>query len=110
MTARDGEHWRTKLDTHLRALLERATSAEADEVMSVLVLVRQVLGAVSQFEKASLVTKLAAARKRQRRERGKCEGRKGYRETRPAMVERARVLRREGQTLAQVAAVLAAEG
>jgi len=45
------------------------------------VLVRQVLGAVSQFEKASLVAKLAAAR--QRRQNGKCEGRKGYRETHP---------------------------
>jgi len=74
------------------------------------VLVRQVLGAVSQFEKASLVAKLAAARKRQRRQTGKCEGRKGYRETHPALVERARTLRREGQTLAQVASALAAQG
>jgi DNA invertase Pin-like site-specific DNA recombinase len=74
------------------------------------VLVRQVLGAVSQFEKASLVAKLAAARKRQRRLTGKCEGRKGYRETHPALVERARALRREGQTLAQVASALADQG
>jgi len=74
------------------------------------VLVRQVLGAVSQFEKASLVAKLAAARKRQRRQPGKCEGRKGYRETHPALVERARVLRRGGRTLAQVAAALASQG
>ena len=74
------------------------------------VLVRQVLGAVSQFEKASLVAKLAAARKRQRRQTGKCEGRKGYRETHPALVERARALRREGQTLAQVASALAERG
>ena len=74
------------------------------------VLVRQVLGAVSQFEKASLVAKLAAARKRQRRQTGKCEGRKGYRETHPALVERARALRREGQTLAQAASALAEQG
>jgi hypothetical protein len=72
--------------------------------------VRQVLGAVSQFEKASLIAKLAAARGRKRRQTGKCEGRKGYRETHPDLVARARVLRREGQTLALVAATLAAEG
>jgi DNA invertase Pin-like site-specific DNA recombinase len=38
------------------------------------VLVRQVLGAISQFEKASAVAKLAAARKRE--QEGRCEGRK----------------------------------
>jgi DNA invertase Pin-like site-specific DNA recombinase len=37
------------------------------------VLVRQVLGAIAQFEKAGLVAKLAAARKRKRMATGKCE-------------------------------------
>src|SRR5207248_1907917 len=44
-------------------------------------LVRQILGAVSQFEKANLVAKLRAARDRLSRERGRdrrIEGRKGY--------------------------------
>ncbi len=40
------------------------------------VMVRQVLGAVSQFEKASMVAKLKAARDRQRKATGRCEGRK----------------------------------
>jgi hypothetical protein len=40
------------------------------------VLVRQVLGAIDQFEKASAVAKLAAARKRKREREGRCEGRK----------------------------------
>lgn len=40
------------------------------------VLVRQVLGAIAEFEKASTVAKLAAARKRKRDATGKCEGRK----------------------------------
>ena len=40
------------------------------------VMVRQILGAVSQFEKASLVEKLRRARQRIRAERGRCEGRK----------------------------------
>lgn len=40
------------------------------------VMVRQILGAVSQFEKASLVAKLRKARERKRTETGRCEGRK----------------------------------
>jgi DNA invertase Pin-like site-specific DNA recombinase len=39
-------------------------------------LVRQILGAVAQFEKAALVAKLRHARERVRAERGRCEGRK----------------------------------
>src|SRR5262245_20179720 len=40
------------------------------------VLVRQVLGAIAEFEKASSVAKLAAARKRKREREGRCEGRR----------------------------------
>src|SRR4026208_603817 len=43
------------------------------------VLVRQELGAIAQFEKASAVAKLAAARKRKRE--GRCEGRKPLSQT-----------------------------
>lgn len=39
-------------------------------------LVRQILGAVAQFEKAALVAKLRHARERKRVETGRCEGRK----------------------------------
>ena len=48
------------------------------------VLVRQVLGAIAQFEKAGLVAKLAAARKRKRVANGKCEGRKSQTDRRRA--------------------------
>ena len=58
------------------------------------VLVRQVLGAIAQFEKASSVAKLAAARKRKREREGRCEGRKPLRETHPEAVALARKLRR----------------
>ena len=58
------------------------------------VLVRQVLGAIAQFEKASIVAKLAAARKRKREREGRCEGRKPFSETRPEVVALARKLRR----------------
>ena len=56
------------------------------------VLVRQVLGAIAQFEKAGLVAKLAAARKRKRVATGKCEGRKSLAETRPEVVALAKAL------------------
>lgn len=39
-------------------------------------MVRQILGAVSQFERASLVAKLRHARDRKRAEQGRCEGRR----------------------------------
>ena len=60
------------------------------------VLVRQVLGAIAQFEKASSVAKLAAARKRKREREGRCEGRKPLSETRPEVVALARRLRGVG--------------
>ena len=79
------------------------------------VLVRQVLRAISQFEKASVVAKLAAARKRKRERDGRCEGRKPLRETRPEMVALARKLHRRrpkgGQlSLRGVSKALAAHG
>lgn len=42
------------------------------------VLIRQVLGAVAQFEKSVVVAKLRAARMRKRRKTGRCEGRKPF--------------------------------
>ena len=79
------------------------------------ILVRQVLGVIAQFEKASSVAKLAAARKRKREQLGKCEGRKSHRETRPEVVALARKLRRKrpkgGQlSLRGIATELAAKG
>jgi DNA invertase Pin-like site-specific DNA recombinase len=48
------------------------------------ILVRQVLGAIAEFEKTTLVAKLAAARKRKRVATGeKVEGRKSHSELRP---------------------------
>jgi DNA invertase Pin-like site-specific DNA recombinase len=58
------------------------------------VLVRQVLGAIAQFEKASAVAKLAAARKRKREREGRCEGRKPLKQTSPEAVALACKLRR----------------
>jgi DNA invertase Pin-like site-specific DNA recombinase len=58
------------------------------------VLVRQVLGAIAQFEKASTVAKLKAARDRKRARDGKCEGRRSHREMHPDHVAFAKKLRR----------------
>jgi DNA invertase Pin-like site-specific DNA recombinase len=52
------------------------------------VLVRQLLGAVAEFEKTTLVAKLAAARRRKRIATGeKVEGRKSHIEARPDVVK-----------------------
>ena len=78
-------------------------------------LIRQVLGAVSQFEKAMVVTKLKGARDRKRATGVKVEGRKNYAEINPEMVALARKLRRypikgRRRSLRQVASELAAAG
>ena len=58
------------------------------------VLVRQVLGAIAEFDKTTLVAKLAAARQRKRMATGvKVEGRKSHAEERPEVVALAKALR-----------------
>ena len=77
------------------------------------VLVRQVLGAIAQFEKAGLVAKLKAARDRKIAAGEKCGGRKSHAERDPDMVALARSLRgTEGRprSLRSIAADLAAKG
>src|SRR5271166_2945825 len=60
------------------------------------ILVRQVLGAVAEFEKTTLVAKLAAARRRKRMATGeKVEGRKSHAEVRPDVVKLAKALTRK---------------
>jgi DNA invertase Pin-like site-specific DNA recombinase len=55
-------------------------------------LIRQILGAVSEFDKAMIVAKLKGARDRKRKASGKCEGRKSYGERDPELVDMARWL------------------
>ena len=62
------------------------------------VLVRQVLGAIAQFEKTSLVAKLKAARDRKKAVTGKCGGRKSYVEARPGVVALAKQLHAAGMS------------
>jgi DNA invertase Pin-like site-specific DNA recombinase len=63
------------------------------------VLIRQVLGAVAEFEKSSIVAKLAAARARKRKETGRCEGQKPYSDE---IVREVRRLRRKNPKTGRV--------
>ncbi|WP_354095908.1 recombinase family protein [Bradyrhizobium sp. RT10b] len=78
-------------------------------------LIRQVLGAVSEFEKAMIVAKLRGARDRKRRTGVKVEGRKSIAERAPETVELARKLARARpkggkRSLREIAATLAEAG
>jgi DNA invertase Pin-like site-specific DNA recombinase len=61
-------------------VIEAASGNEltADDGDPTKVLIRQLLGAVAQFDKSVVVSKLRAARDRHRQEHGRCEGRKPY--------------------------------
>jgi DNA invertase Pin-like site-specific DNA recombinase len=74
------------------------------------VLVRQVLGAIAQFEKTSLVAKLKAARDRKKAVTGKCGGRKSYLEPLPDVVALAKELHSGGMSLRKISTELAARG
>jgi DNA invertase Pin-like site-specific DNA recombinase len=74
------------------------------------VLVRQVLGAIAQFDKTSLVAKLKAARDRKKAATGKCGGRKTYSEARPETVALARDMSAKRMSLRTISAELAAQG
>jgi DNA invertase Pin-like site-specific DNA recombinase len=74
------------------------------------IMIRQILGSVSQFEKAGLVAKLKAARDRKKAATGKCSGRKTYAERDPSMVTLAKSLSKKGLSLRKVAAELEKAG
>jgi DNA invertase Pin-like site-specific DNA recombinase len=80
-------------------------------------LIRQVMGAVAEYDKTMLVAKLQASRERERIKHGKCEGRKGYRESEEgkAIVRKIIALRRKTKdgrrrTWQQIADILNEEG
>ena len=73
-------------------------------------LVRQLLGAVSEFDKTMLVAKLKAARDRKLAKGQKCGGRKSYAEAKPELVALARSLAAERLSLREISAELATHG
>jgi len=58
-------------------------------------LVRQVLGAIAEYDKEMTVQKLRGARNRKKALTGKCEGRKSYHESNPELIAEIKRLRRK---------------
>jgi DNA invertase Pin-like site-specific DNA recombinase len=73
-------------------------------------LIRQVLGAVSQFEKSMLVSKLRGARERKRATGVRVEGRQPLAKKFPAATALAKQLHRDGSSLREISSELHAEG
>ena len=76
------------------------------------VLLRQMLGAVAQYDKTQIVAKLRGARLRKKAATGRCEGRKpfGHYEGEQPVLERMRQLRAEGMAYYAIADRLNADG
>src|SRR6266852_5482077 len=76
------------------------------------ILVRQMMGAVAQYEKSQIVLKLRGARIRKRAKEGRCEGRKpyGFYEGEARAIERIKALRASGMGFDRAAAKLNEEG
>lgn len=71
-------------------------------------LMRQIMGAIHEYDRAMLTAKLDAARRRIRERDGKCEGRKafGVKEGEAEVLEVMQVMRKRGDTFKQIAAGL----
>jgi DNA invertase Pin-like site-specific DNA recombinase len=76
------------------------------------VLMRQLMGAVAQYDKSQIVAKLRGARMRKRSKEGRCEGRKpyGFYEGEAGVIDRMKALRGEGLGFDRIAAQMNAEG
>ncbi len=76
------------------------------------VLMRQLMGAVAQYDKSQIVAKLRGARMRKKAAEGRCEGRKpyGFYEGEAEVVARMKTLRADGLGFDRIAAQMNAEG
>ena len=75
-------------------------------------LMRQVLGAFSEYERSMIVLKLRGARQRMKKKSGRCEGRKPYGRTlaERETIQRMKALRVGRYSYEQIAAALDSEG
>jgi DNA invertase Pin-like site-specific DNA recombinase len=75
-------------------------------------MLRQILGAVHQYEKNMIVLKLRVARQRMKAKEGRCEGAKPYGDQpgEQAVIERMKALRATGLGFDKIAAELNKEG
>jgi DNA invertase Pin-like site-specific DNA recombinase len=76
------------------------------------ILMRQMMGAVAQYDKSQIVLKLRGARMRKRATEGRCEGRKpfGRDQAERVALDRLRALRAEGLSFDRIAERLNTEG
>jgi DNA invertase Pin-like site-specific DNA recombinase len=76
------------------------------------ILMRQLVGAVAQYDKSQIVLKLRGARMRKRAKEGRCEGRKpyGFYDGEEAVLARLKALRATGTGFDHIAAKLNEEG
>jgi DNA invertase Pin-like site-specific DNA recombinase len=76
------------------------------------IMMRQIFGAVAQYEKSSIVGKLRSARERIKAKTGRCEGRKpyGFCPGESEIRDRIRAMRKSGSTLQAICATLNNEG
>jgi DNA invertase Pin-like site-specific DNA recombinase len=76
------------------------------------VLMRQIFGAIAEYDRAMIVAKLRGARQRMKARTGRCEGRKpyGFYDGESDALERMRALRAEGLGYDRIADLLNAEG
>ena len=72
-------------------------------------LIRQVMGAIAEYDKSMTVMKLRVARERQRKLHGKCEGRKSYSEVQPEVLRELKRLRRKRKGTGRLSYRLIAE-
>ena len=80
-----------------------------------LTMIRQILGAVSEFEKSNLVSKVRGARERIKAEKGKCGGRKSLEEHYGSvrfgkLLRKTKKLSDTGLSLAKITGILAEQG
>ena len=106
--------WRMLRDKGVTLIAADSPDAFLDETPTA-IMIRQILGSVSQFQKAMLVANLKGARERKKRETGKCEGCRSYAERSPEMVALAKKLARypmngRKRSLREIAATLEARG
>jgi DNA invertase Pin-like site-specific DNA recombinase len=106
--------WKMLKDAGITLIAADSPGAFLDDTPTA-VMIRQILGSVSQFEKTMLVAKLKGARDRKKAATGKCGGRKSYAERDAAMVALAKKLHRypvngQKRSLREIAAELEAQG
>ena len=72
------------------------------------ILIRQIFGALAQYDRAMITLKLRGARDRMRKRDGRCEGRKGFGEKdgEKPILDRMIALKSEGQNPQQIAYIL----